>query len=87
MGLPLRYLELDERLSNHRRIAVALDVPAADVKITLLGNSPDLVSRVGDGRDEARTEKKDARQRHGARRVAGKPLPPTMAFPHISLPH
>jgi hypothetical protein len=56
MRLPFRNLELDKRLSNHRHVAVALDVFAADIEVSLFGNGEDPVGRARDGGSEARTE-------------------------------
>jgi hypothetical protein len=48
LGLPVRDLELHERLPDHWHVALALDVFAADVEIALPGNHQRLVSRAAD---------------------------------------
>jgi hypothetical protein len=88
MSLLLRNLELDERLSNHRPIAIALDVFAADVKIALFGNRQHVVGRLGGAcGNQAATDQKRAQQFPDRWRVAGDYLPPMMLVPHISPSH
>src|SRR5262249_33870701 len=84
MCLPLRDLELDKRLSNHRHVTIAFDVFAADVEIALSCNGEDVVRRADDGGTETRADQKSNQQSAHGLRVSRNGVGPNVRFHKVS---